>query len=111
MAKRPTKLHGIVILLLGTSFGLFPARAFPKASLQALSFKQALDHPPLRPQRLRVLYSGPCSVSTCRRTVAACREPVRAPGIVREAATSNALALVDFPAHGTVAHLGHPLRC
>jgi hypothetical protein len=111
MAKGRTKLRGIVILLLGASLGLFPVRALPIPSLRALSFKQAVNHPPLKPQRLRVFYSGPRSVSTCRQTVVARRLHAHSPGLARNAARSNVPAVCDFPALGTAAPLGHPLRC
>ena len=111
MTNRPTKLRGIVILLLVSSLGLFPLRVLPIPSLRALSFKQALDHPPLIPQRLRVLYSGPRIVSTCLRTVAARRQHAHAHGLFRTAAMVNAPAPSDSLARGTVAPLGHPLRC
>jgi hypothetical protein len=111
MANRPTKLRGIVILLLGSSLGLFPARALPIPSLRALTIKQALDRPPLKPQRLRVLYSGPRSASKCRRTLAAGRQHAQEASLPRRLVTPSVSFLSDFPARGTVAPLGHPLRC
>src|SRR4051794_20012290 len=111
MATRPTKLRGIVILLLVSTFGMFPARALRIPSLRALSFKQALDHPPLKPQRLRVLYSASSSVSTCRRNLASHCQHAQEPGLARKAATPSVPFLRDFRVHGTAAPLGHPLRC
>jgi hypothetical protein len=67
MATTRSRFQVILILLLGTSIGCFPARTLPLLGSSFPVLRDGLSHLPQKPLRLRMFHSGSETAMTQRR--------------------------------------------